>query len=98
MPPPVWPLYWWHDRRIGHKRHYDEARLVRLCEEVGLEHVETAFSAHPVKLLQAAATALVPSLGRRPSRLWWRLEELDRRVSSRRWGALHLNAVFRRRP
>ena len=35
MLPLVWPFYWWHDRRIGHKRHYDEARLVRLCAEVG---------------------------------------------------------------
>jgi SAM-dependent methyltransferase len=97
MPPPVWPLYWWHDRRIGHKRHYDEARLVRLGEEHGLEHVSTSYSAHPVKLLQAAATKLLPSLRQARSRSWWRLEELDRRASSRRWGALHLNAVFRRR-
>jgi SAM-dependent methyltransferase len=96
MPPPVWPLYWWHDRRIGHKRHYDEARLVRLGAEFGLQHVRTHYSAHPVKLLQAAATTLIPSMRASGSRAWWKLEQLDRRAENRPWGALHLSAVFRR--
>jgi ubiquinone/menaquinone biosynthesis C-methylase UbiE len=96
MPPPVWPFYWWHDRRIGHKRHYDAAQLVRLCAEVGLEHVRTSYSAHPVKLLQAAASMVVPKLRKRTSRTWWRLEALDRRAADRPLGALHMSAVFRR--
>jgi ubiquinone/menaquinone biosynthesis C-methylase UbiE/uncharacterized protein YbaR (Trm112 family) len=96
MPPPVWPLYWWHDRRIGHKRHYDEARLVSLCEEAGFEHIATHFSAHPVKLVQTALAAVVPRLRRRSSRMWWALERLDRRAAGRALGAVHLSAVFRR--
>lgn len=96
MPPPVWPLYWWHDRRIGHKRHYDEGSLVSLCKEAGLEHVATYFSAHPVKLLQAALAAVVPALRDTRSRMWWALERLDRRAAARALGAVHLNAVFRR--
>jgi ubiquinone/menaquinone biosynthesis C-methylase UbiE/uncharacterized protein YbaR (Trm112 family) len=96
MPPPVWPLYWWHDRRIGHKRHYDEAQLVRVCAESGLEHVRTLYSAHPVKLLQAAGERLLPSMRAPRSAVWWRLEQADRRAESRRWGALHLSAVFLR--
>jgi SAM-dependent methyltransferase len=96
MPLPVWPLYWWHDRRIGHKRHYDERRLVRLCAEFGLEHVRTVYSAHPVKLVQAAAAKLFPRMRVPRSPAWWRLEQLDRRAERRAWGALHLNAVFRR--
>ena len=98
MPPLVWPLYWWHDRRIGHKRHYDERTLVRLCAKFGLEHVRTSYSAHPIKLLQAGATKLLPSLRTPRSPMWWRLEQLDRRAEHRRWGALHLSAVFRRLP
>jgi ubiquinone/menaquinone biosynthesis C-methylase UbiE len=98
MPPFVWPLYWWHDRRIGHKRHYDERRLVRLCAEFGLEHVRTSYSAHPIKLIQAGLTRVLPSLRAPRSSTWWRLEQLDRRAEHRRWGALHLSAVFRRVP
>jgi SAM-dependent methyltransferase len=96
MLPPVWPVYWVHDRRIGHKRHYDEARLTSLFDEAGLEHVETHFSAHPVKLAQVAATALVPAMRRRTSRAWWALERLDRRARRRAVGAVHLSAVFER--
>jgi ubiquinone/menaquinone biosynthesis C-methylase UbiE len=95
MPPPVWPLYWWHDRRIGHKRHYDEKRLVEVCAQFGLVHVRTVYVAHPVKLVQAAAAKVLPRMRRPHSRAWWRLERLDRRAESRAWGALHLSAVFR---
>jgi ubiquinone/menaquinone biosynthesis C-methylase UbiE len=96
MLPLVWPVYWWHDRRIGHKRHYDEAGLVRLCAEAGLEHVKTSYSAHPVKLVQFAGTKLFPRMRSPDSPTWWRLERLDRRAESRRYGAMHLSAVFRR--
>lgn len=96
MPPPVWPLYWVHDRRIGHKRHYTEASLVRLFRAAGLNHVRTSFSAHPVKLVQFLGERLVPSLGRPRSAWWWRLEGRDRDLESRPWGALQLSAVFRK--
>jgi SAM-dependent methyltransferase len=96
MPPPVWPLYWWHDRRIGHKRHYDEHTLIRLCESAGPEHVGTRYGAHPVKLLQVALTTLVPGMRKPGSPTSWRLEHLNRRADGRRWWALHLNGVFRR--
>jgi SAM-dependent methyltransferase len=96
MLPFVWPVYWWHDRRIGHKRHYDEAELVLLCAEAGLEHVRTSYSAHPVKLVQFAGTKFFPRMRSPDSSAWWRLEELDRRAESRPYGAMHLSAVFRR--
>ena len=96
MPPPVWPLYWWHDRRIGHKRHYDESGLVRLCAETGLEHVRTSYSAHPVKIVQFLGTKLLSGMREQRSRAWWRLEDLDRRAAGRRLGAMQLSAVFRR--
>lgn len=96
MPPPIWPFYWVHDRRIGHKRHYTEKRLARLASEVGLEHVRTMYTAHSVKVLQAVATKVFPRMREPGSAAWWRLERLDRRAEHRPWGALHLSAVFRR--
>jgi ubiquinone/menaquinone biosynthesis C-methylase UbiE len=96
MPPLVWPVYWWHDRRIGHKRHYDEQRLVRLAARAGLEHVRTFFSGHPVKLLQALGASFLPGLRRRGSAWWWRLERLDQHAARRRLGAVHMSIVVRR--
>jgi ubiquinone/menaquinone biosynthesis C-methylase UbiE/uncharacterized protein YbaR (Trm112 family) len=96
MLPPVWPLYWWHDRRIGHKRHYDEERLVRICAQAGMEHLRTSYSAHAVKLVQFIGTGLFRGMRERGSHAWWRLERLDQRADSRRYGAMQLNAVFRR--
>lgn len=94
MPPPVWPLYWWHDRRIGHKRHYTSEQLVRRFSAAGFAHLGTEYSAHPVKLAQFALDRLVPSRVDAKIRWWWRLEALDRRAVGRRWGALHLAAIF----
>ena len=96
MLPLVWPMYWWHDRRIGHKRHYDEARLVRLCADAGLEHVRTSYTGHPVKLAQYVGTKLFPWMRDPSSPAWWRLERLDLRAQGRRLGAMQLSAVFRR--
>lgn len=96
MPPPLWPFYWAHDRRIGHKRHYDERGLRALFEAHGLRHRATEYSAHPVKVVQLLGSLLVRSVREPGSRWWWRLERLDRRAVGRRWGALHVGAVFER--
>jgi ubiquinone/menaquinone biosynthesis C-methylase UbiE/uncharacterized protein YbaR (Trm112 family) len=96
MPPPLWPVYWIHDRRIGHKRHYDADRLSGLLSASGFETVAVEFSGHAVKILQFAATAVSRAVRARDSELWWRLEERDRQAYGRPYGALQLNGVFRR--
>ena len=94
--PPLWPVYAWHDRKLGHKRHYDEARTRRPPPRAGLEHAETTYTGHAVKVLQLALDRLLPSSTPRGNRLWWRLERLDLRASHRPYGALQLNVVFRK--
>jgi SAM-dependent methyltransferase len=96
--PPLWPAYLLHDRRIGHKRHYDETSLVRLFETAGFRHVETTYTGHFVKVLQLALGRLSRVSPPWRNRLWWRLERLDLRAVQRPYGALQLNAVFRREP
>jgi SAM-dependent methyltransferase len=98
MPPLVWPAYWIHDRRIGHKRHYDDRRLRRLMEHQGLRHVETQFTGHLVKLAQYAL-ALAASRGSRDlSKIWWALERADLKAIRRRFWAIQLSAVFEKPP
>jgi hypothetical protein len=97
MPPPVWPLYWWHDRRIGHKRHYTAGQLEQLFASAAMTHVATLFSAHPIKLFQFAAARVIRSMEAPDSRLWWSLERLDRRATGRPLGALHLSMILERR-
>ena len=96
IPPPLWPFYLVHDRRIGHKRHYDEARLRTLLEVRGFRHVETQWTGHPVKVAQYALTLAATRLGRDLDRAWWALERADLRALRRRFGALQLTGVFER--
>jgi SAM-dependent methyltransferase len=96
IPLPLWPWYLAHDRRIGHKRHYDADRLASLMTASGFEHVRTIFSGqHPVKVVQFALDRLAPR--RRREDLWWQLERRDHARPDRPRGALQLSAVFERR-
>jgi ubiquinone/menaquinone biosynthesis C-methylase UbiE len=94
--PPLWPAYLWHDRRIGHRRHYAERRLVQLFERVGLHHLATSYTGHAVKVLQLVLDRALPLAKTTRDRIWWNLERRDLRSDGRRYGALQLNAVFRR--
>lgn len=96
IPPPLWLFYVVHDRRIGHKRHYDEARLRRLFAPRGFRHVDTQWTGHPVKVAQYALTLAADRTGRDAARAWWALERADLRAKHRRLGALQISAVFQR--
>ncbi len=96
IPPPLWPFYLVHDRRIGHKRHYDETRLRRLFDGRGFRHVETQWTGHPVKVAQYALTLAGERLKRDVSRAWWSLERADLRARRRPLWALQISAVFER--
>jgi SAM-dependent methyltransferase len=95
IPLPLWPWYAYHDRRIGHKRHYDRDRLSSLMSAAGFEPVCVSFSGHPVKVAQFALDRIAPR--NRRERLWWHLERRDHAKADRPRGALQLNAVFARR-
>ena len=94
VPPPLWPFYWRHDRKLGHKRHYDERSLARLLGFFGFKRMTTMYTGHPVKLIQLVAGRILSESSRYGSRLWWLLERADLRATKRPWGALQLTAVF----
>jgi ubiquinone/menaquinone biosynthesis C-methylase UbiE len=94
IPLPLWPWYMAHDRRIGHKRHYDSDRLTSLMTAAGFELVGVAYSGHPVKVAQLAVDRVVPA--ERRESLWWKLESRDHRKGERPRGAIQLSAVFER--
>jgi SAM-dependent methyltransferase len=96
IPPPLWPIYLLHDRRLGHKRHYDAATLVSTMQHAGFRHLATSFSGHPIKVLQLVLDRGLPLSADRKSRLWWSLEQRDLSAGHRALGALQLNAVFER--
>lgn len=94
VPPPLWPIYRRHDRKLGHKRHYDETSLCRLLGAAGFKRMATMYTGHPVKLLQLSASRVLSEWSSAGSRLWWLLERADLRAARRPWGALQLSAVF----
>jgi hypothetical protein len=92
--PRLWPFYAWHDRRIGHKRHYEERSLAGLFETAGFRHVATTYTGHSVEVAQLVLDRWLPLSKGKRDRLWWHLERLDVRAVRRAYGALQLNAVF----
>jgi SAM-dependent methyltransferase len=96
MLPPLWPVYRRHDRKLGHKRHYDVSALEYVLGGSGMRRVETTYTGHAVKILQLVLERLLPASWSAHDRIWWSLERLDLRAARRAYGALQLNAVFRR--
>jgi SAM-dependent methyltransferase len=94
--PPLWPVYLRHDRRLGHRRHYDTPAVEALLGKRGLRRVETTYTGHAVKVLQYVLDRVLPASWASRDRVWWGLERLDLRAAGRAYGALQLNAVFRR--
>jgi ubiquinone/menaquinone biosynthesis C-methylase UbiE len=96
VPFPLRRIYQWHDRRIGHLRHYSSRELIERGEGVNLRAMKTVYSAHWVKIWQLAIHLLASRLRIRDERLWWWMEGFDARLAHRDDG-LHLNLWFERR-
>ncbi len=94
IPMPLWPWYAFHDRRVGHKRHYDNGALAGMMGAAGFELVAVVYSGHPVKVTQFALDHVLRGSSR--DRVWWDLERRDHVHSDRARGALQLNGVFER--
>src|SRR5205823_14013826 len=91
------PIYRWHDRRVGHLRHYSPDGLAARCRASGLEPLRTIYSAHWVKVWQLGMHLAARRLGLNDTSLWWRLEEADSRAADRPNG-MHLSVLLERVP
>jgi len=97
MPALLRPIYRWHDRRVGHLRHYSPDGLAARCRASGLEPLRTIYSAHWVKVWQLGMHLAARRLGLNDTSLWWRLEEADSRAADRPNG-MHLSVLLERVP
>ncbi|HEV2139681.1 MAG TPA: class I SAM-dependent methyltransferase, partial [Candidatus Dormibacteraeota bacterium] len=95
MPRLLRPIYRWHDRRIGHLRQYSPDDLVEKASAAGFRPLKTAISAHWVKVWQLAIHLPLQRLHIKDDRLWWWLERMDQRATSRPNG-LHINLFLER--
>jgi ubiquinone/menaquinone biosynthesis C-methylase UbiE len=95
LPLPLRRIYRWHDRRVGHLRHYSSADLIERARAAGLEPIKTAYSAHWVKVWQLAFHLVASRLRIPDDRLWWWMEHRDARLADRDRG-MHLNLWLER--
>jgi len=90
MPIPLRQIYQWHDRRVGHLRHYSPAELTKRSAAAGLQPVRVVYSGHWSKVWQLGLHLAAARLGLDDRRLWWWLEGFDDRSAGKASG-LHLN-------
>lgn len=89
MWPFLWPVYFYLDKKIGHKRHYSIEDLSRRMKKGGFELEKVFYNGHLVKLLQ-----LVLEKGQFiGEELWWDLEEKDINQNPR---GIQLNVIYRK--
>jgi ubiquinone/menaquinone biosynthesis C-methylase UbiE len=82
IPPIFWLPYYIWDKKIGHLRHYKAEDLLSEFSRMGFRTNIVLYSGHLVKLSQTLLSKVFPSLGKRDSKLWWKLEEMDLKTTS----------------
>ena len=86
----LWPIYFYFDRKIGHKRHYSVEDLTKKMKKDGFEIEKVFYNGHLIKLAQLA----LEKLGRVNDKTWWKLEEKDINTNPI---SLQLNALYRKK-
>jgi ubiquinone/menaquinone biosynthesis C-methylase UbiE len=82
IPPIFWLPYYFWDKKIGHLRHYKAEDLLSEFSRMGFRTNNVLYSGHLVKMSQILLSKVFPSLGKRDSKLWWKLEEMDLKTTS----------------
>jgi ubiquinone/menaquinone biosynthesis C-methylase UbiE len=89
------PVYSWHDKRVGHLRHYSIDDLADRFAKARIAVTSHAYSAHWSKVWQLLVHVVATSVRIDDTQLWWWFEQLDRKASARDSG-LHLNVWLKR--
>jgi len=89
MWPFLWPIYFYLDKKIGHKRHYSIEGLTKKAKKGGFELEKLFYNGHLTKLVQL----VLDKLRLISEENWWWLEEKD--ISQNSMG-IQLNAIFKR--
>lgn len=87
----LWPVYFYFDQKIGHKRHYSIKALADKMEKDNRFQLEDFFyNGHLVKFCQI----ILDKISLIDEKKWWDIEKKDiNKVSS----GVQLNAIFRKR-
>ncbi|MFC1790653.1 methyltransferase domain-containing protein [Patescibacteria group bacterium] len=87
MWPFLWPVYFWIDKNIGHKRHYSIENLSLKMAKEGFRLDRVFYNGHLIKLLQLT----LEKLRLINEENWWQLEKKD---LNRNPMGIQLNAVY----
>ncbi|MEK7533827.1 MAG: class I SAM-dependent methyltransferase [Patescibacteria group bacterium] len=84
--PFLWPINYFHDKRIGHLRRYD---LQNLQEKFNLRVLKVFYTGHLLKVISAIASLLIKS-----ERFSEFFEKIDTKQESKRYGASNIIVLF----
>lgn len=87
MWPFLWPIYYYFDKQIGHKRHYSSRSLNNLMEGYVLK--DFFYNAHLRKLLEI----ILEKFNLSSEKKWWEVEKNDINKNST---GIQLNAIFQK--
>lgn len=89
MWPFLWPIYFYIDKWIGHKRHYAIESLTVKASKDGFALKDSFYNAHLKKLAQI----LMWRMHLIDEKLWWKIERSDVNNDSK---GIQLNAIFKK--
>jgi len=95
IPPFLRFLYRYHDRRVGHFRHYTAEELIIKFFNKKMVFISAIYHANFPKLIQYTLSIFFPWIKKRDSSIWWKLEYLDFKLQRIPTG-LHIFMCFER--
>lgn len=89
--PFFWPIEYYIDKKIAHKRHYSIEGLEKTMKEEGFKLDNVFYNGHLLKFAEVLLEVFHLKLIN--DKTWW---EIDRKDINKNSSGLHLNAIFRK--
>ena len=86
----LWPVYFYFDRKVGHKKHYSSKDIINKMEKNKLFKLEKIYyNGHLIKLWQL----FLEKINLIDDKYWWLLEKKD---INKNPSGMQLNAIFKK--
>ena len=89
--PPLIPIFWYKDKKIGHLRRYDEQTLITKFSPYGFKKQAVFYTGHPRKILMTFLSYLLKTHS-----LDFKIEEIDKSEESVKFWASNICMIFKK--
>lgn len=85
----------WADKITGHLRRYEAKQLIKEFEKHHFVLEKLVYNGHLIKMIQYFLSLIWPPIRKTKSKMWWKMEEMDLRLSDIKTG-VHFTLIMQK--